>query len=96
MCPGFPGVGLLGCGHAMGSAVLARSSYSIGVSMPGEECRRRRLWKISRYRDRALASSAALTSDPPSLGVKGSGVILRTGQQSVLILRWNGRRWLRS
>ena len=48
---------MLGCGHATGSAAVARSSYSIGVSMPSEEWRRWRLWKISRYSNRALASS---------------------------------------
>jgi hypothetical protein len=40
MCPGFPGARLLGCGHATGSIVLMRSSYSTGVSIPSEECRR--------------------------------------------------------
>ena len=57
MCPGFPGAGMLECGHATGSAALRRSSYSIGVSMPRAEWRRRRLWKISRYSNKALASS---------------------------------------
>lgn len=32
-------------------------SYSIGVRMPRAECRRCRLWKISRYSKIALASS---------------------------------------
>jgi hypothetical protein len=57
MFPGFPGVGLLDGGHATGSARLICSSYSMGVSMPSDECLRRRLWKISRYSNRALASS---------------------------------------
>lgn len=56
ICPWFPGVGLLECGHATGS-VASWSSYSVGVSMPSDEWRRRRLWKISRYSNRALASS---------------------------------------
>jgi hypothetical protein len=34
MCPGYPGAGILGSGHATGSAGAARSSYSIAVSMP--------------------------------------------------------------
>jgi hypothetical protein len=47
---------MLECGHATGSAA-SRSSYSIGVSMPSEEWHRCRLWKISRYSNRPLASS---------------------------------------
>jgi hypothetical protein len=35
--PGFPGVGLLDSGHATGWIWLVRSSYSIGVSMPGDK-----------------------------------------------------------
>ena len=39
-------------------AVVAwRISYSTGVSMPREECRRCRLWKVSRYSKMALDSS---------------------------------------
>ena len=39
------------------SLVLFCNSYSIGVSMPRLEWRRRRLWKISMYSKIALASS---------------------------------------
>ncbi len=42
MCPGFPGVGLPGSGHATGWIWLARSSFLIGVSMPGDERQPRR------------------------------------------------------
>ena len=55
MYPGFDGVGLLGF-KATGWARWS-ISYSIGVSMPRALWRRRRLWKISRYSNRALASS---------------------------------------
>jgi hypothetical protein len=34
---------MLGCGHATGPAAVARSSYSMGVSMPSDEWRRRRV-----------------------------------------------------
>ena len=33
------------------------SLHSVGVSMPSAECRRWRLWKISRYSNIAFASS---------------------------------------
>jgi hypothetical protein len=49
MCPELSGVGMLGCCHDTGPAVVDRSSYSMGVSMPSEEWRRRRFWKISRH-----------------------------------------------
>ena len=42
LCPGFPGVGLPDSGHATGWVWLARSSFSTGVSMPGDEWRPRR------------------------------------------------------
>ena len=44
MCPGFPGVGLPDSGHATGWIWLARSSFSTGVSMPGDE------WQPRRFR----------------------------------------------
>ena len=34
-------------------------SYSTGETMPSDECRRRRLWKISRYSKIAFASATA-------------------------------------
>jgi hypothetical protein len=43
MCPGFPGAGLPDSGHATGWIWLARSSSSIGVSMPSDEGQPRRL-----------------------------------------------------
>ena len=49
MCPGFPGVGLPDSGHATGWIWLARSSSSIGVSMPGDEWRPRR-FRRDRFR----------------------------------------------
>jgi hypothetical protein len=49
MCPCFPESGCWTVDHAMGSAGRLESSYWIGVSMPRAECRRWRLWKISRY-----------------------------------------------
>jgi hypothetical protein len=55
---------MLECGHATGSAA-SRSSSSIGVSMPSEEWHRRRLWKISRYSNRALASSRRVSPALP-------------------------------
>jgi len=54
VCPGFSGAELLGCA-AVHDAF--RSSYSTGVSMPSDECRRWRLWKISKYSKIAFASS---------------------------------------
>jgi hypothetical protein len=54
VCPGFSGVGLLDSA-AVHDAFLC--SYSMGVSMPSDEWRRRRLWKISRYSKIAFASS---------------------------------------
>jgi len=49
MCPGFPGIGLPDSGHATGWIWLARSSSSIGVSMPGDEWRPRR-FRRDRFR----------------------------------------------
>ena len=49
MCPGFPGAGLPDSGHATGWIWLARSSSSIGVSMPGDEWRPRR-FRRDRFR----------------------------------------------
>jgi hypothetical protein len=49
MCPGFPRVGLPDSGHATGWIWLARSSSSIGVSMPGDEWRPRR-FRRDRFR----------------------------------------------
>ena len=57
-CPVFRAVRMLDP-----RAVAWRSSYSIGVSIPSDECRRCRLWKISRYSKIALASS--ITGPPP-------------------------------
>jgi hypothetical protein len=43
--------------QATGASLACWSSYSIGVSIPSAVWRRRRLWNISRYSNRALASS---------------------------------------
>lgn len=52
--PRFGGVDFLA---QAASLVVFCNSYSIGVSMPRLEWRRRRLWKISMYSKIALASS---------------------------------------
>jgi hypothetical protein len=42
-------------------------AYSIGVSIPSPECRRRRWWKISRYSKIALTSSSRVRHLPAFL-----------------------------
>jgi hypothetical protein len=84
MCPEFAGVGMLGCGHATGSDAVARSSYSIGVSIPSEECRRRRLWKISRYSNRN-AHEVHCTPRAEWITTQGPAVRLRMAMSRALV-----------
>ena len=64
--PGVPGVGLPDSGHATGWIWLARSSYSIGVSMPGDE------WQPRRFRrDRSRRAGRGGRYPAPSLRPRG-------------------------
>jgi hypothetical protein len=66
--------------HTTGSAMVWVSSYSIGVSIPSAECRRRRLWEISRYSKIALASSSRVRH----LRRLNSSVFIRPRNDSII------------
>ena len=54
----LPGLAESGCeNHATWMRVIVSFSYSVGVSIPRALWRLRRLWKISKYSNMALASS---------------------------------------
>ena len=62
--------------------VMLFNSNSIGVSMPRLECRRRRLWKTSRYSKIALASSTRVFQHRES----SSSTCIRDQNASIMAL----------